>query len=155
MLVHIYNNNTQKTDLINTPLTHLHNFYVAFARVHNGAIDTYATNSGHWFPEFLKLWKDDPIVSKSYAHSHQLRLGEWNFKSTQTQHLNYIKHRAQLTGAHQGFTAYRTNIHEGEVYSEFYALGFSNENEMLEKMLNRDFSLTSLTDIFNFFNNGK
>ena len=152
MLFQTYNHNTQKNDSLNSPLTHLEDFYVAYAKVKNGAIDAYATNSKEWFPEFLKLWGNDPIVSQSYAQTSHLRIGEWNFKSSDQRHHSYIQHRASLTGAHQGFTAFKSTQIEENTYSEFYALGFSNNQNALEKMFNRDFTMASLSHIVNFFN---
>lgn len=151
MLFQTYNHNTQKNDFLNSPLTHLEDFYVAYAKVKNGTIESYATNSKEWFPEFLKLWENDPIVSKSYVQTPHLRIGEWNFKSSDQRHHDYVQHRAALTEASQGFTAFKSTHKDENTYSEFYALGFSNSHDSLEKMFNQNFTMTSLSNIVNFF----
>lgn len=113
----------------------LNEFFIAHAIVKNAELIRYTTNDKRWFKEFQKHWGDDPIVSQTPPIHEKLRVVEWALPLAKPEHKNFYDHRYNITGSDFGFTSFRSYLCNGQVFSEFYAIGSRETSSYSQSMI--------------------
>jgi hypothetical protein len=125
-----------ETASISIDLHHkLNDFFISHAIVKNAELVRYATNDERWFKEFQKHWGDDPIVSQTPPIQKKLSVVEWVFPIAKPEHRSFYDHRYNITGADFGFTSFRSYLCNGQVVSEFYAIGSRETSSYSQSMI--------------------